>query len=237
MTRSDVSPSIGISAGQDPLSRPVRLIYAPVAASRGSRLGLFADVAINARGGDRYASWFQFATCRLACCDAQGIPLNQGLPRRVQLWRNPSLANRPLRTHFTKNWHAHATKGTRMKTATIRVGIATTVMLGLMTAVPTASAAERPVPKENAPIATVEIKGIKVDKEASAETRRLIEANSVAAAAAANVCGSGYTISTGAWRYSTYGTTYTWTNGTSGSGYYDKPICAVFFNDTGASVS
>jgi hypothetical protein len=124
-----------------------------------------------------------------------------------------------------------------MKTATIRVGIAATVMLGLMTAVPAASAAERPVPKENAPIATVEIKGIKVDKEASAETRRLIEANSVAAAAAANVCGSGYTISTGAWRYSTYGTTYTWTNGTSGSGYYDKPICAVFFNDTGASRS
>lgn len=124
-----------------------------------------------------------------------------------------------------------------MKTATVRVGIATTVMLGLTAAMPTASAAERPVPKKSAPIATVEIKGIKVDREASAETRRLIEADPVAAAAAANACGSGYTISTGAWRYSTYGSTYTWTNGTSGSGYYDKPICALFFNDTGASRS
>ncbi|MFF1650546.1 hypothetical protein [Streptomyces sp. NPDC058240] len=125
-----------------------------------------------------------------------------------------------------------------MKTAAISVGIATTVMLGLMTAVPTASAAERPAPKGNAPIATVEIKGIKVDREASAETRRLIEADPVSAAAAANACGSGYTISTGAWRYGAYGSTYTWTNGTSsGSGYYDKPICALFFNDTGASRS
>ncbi|MFE1855396.1 hypothetical protein [Streptomyces sp. NPDC059489] len=124
-----------------------------------------------------------------------------------------------------------------MKTAMIRAGIAATVMLGLMSAAPVASASERPVLKAGAPIATVNVDGIKVDKEASAETRRIIEANTAAAAAGANVCGAGYTISTGAWRYGTNGTTYTWTNGTSGSGYYDKPICAVFFNDTGASRS
>ncbi|MEW2497747.1 hypothetical protein AB0942_30055 [Streptomyces nodosus] len=124
-----------------------------------------------------------------------------------------------------------------MKSAVIRSGIAATVMLGLMTAAPAASAAEHPALKANAPISTVNVNGVKVSTEASTETRRLIEANPVAAVAAANVCGSGYTISTGAYRYGTYGSTYTWTNGTSGSGYYDKPICAVFFNDTGASRS
>lgn len=116
----------------------------------------------------------------------------------------------------------------------IRMGVAAMAMLGLMTAMPAASAAEHPAPKANKPIATVDVKGVKVDKEASAETRRIIESDALAAIATANVCGSGYTISTGAWRYSTYGTTYTWTNGTTtGSSYYDKPICAVFFNDTG----
>ncbi|MGW6395109.1 hypothetical protein ACWFR1_32435 [Streptomyces sp. NPDC055103] len=75
-------------------------------------------------------------------------------------------------------------------------------------------------------------KGLKV--EANAEGRSLVESNVEVAAATANVCGSGYTISTGAARYGTYGTTYTWTNGTeTGSSYYDRPICAVFFNDTG----
>ncbi|MFD0228805.1 hypothetical protein ACWGPD_17630 [Streptomyces hirsutus] len=115
----------------------------------------------------------------------------------------------------------------------IHVGIAATAVLGLMTAAPAASAAEHTAPNANTTVATVDIKGVEVDKEASNETRRIIESNAPAAVAAANVCGSGYTISTGAWRYSTYGTTYTWTNGTSGSGYYDKPICAVFFNDSG----
>lgn len=75
-------------------------------------------------------------------------------------------------------------------------------------------------------------KGLKI--EANAEGRSLVESNLEVAAATANVCGSGYTISTGAARYSTYGSTYTWTNGaTTGGSYYDKPICAVFFNDTG----
>lgn len=125
-----------------------------------------------------------------------------------------------------------------MKTAVIRAGVAATAMLSLMTAAPVASAAEAPAPEVNTPIATVNIDGIEVDKGAPAETRDIIETDTAAAIATANVCGSGYTISTGAWRYSTYGTTYTWTNGkTSGSGYYDKPICAVFFNDTGASRS
>ncbi|MFI2640837.1 hypothetical protein [Streptomyces sp. NPDC018610] len=122
-----------------------------------------------------------------------------------------------------------------MKTASIRVGVAAAVLLGLMTAVPAASAAEGPALKANAPVATLDINGIKVAKGASAETKSIIGADAVAATATANVCGSGYTISVGAWRYGTNGTTYTWTNGTSGSGYYDKPICAVFFNDTGAS--
>ncbi|MCP3765756.1 MULTISPECIES: hypothetical protein [unclassified Streptomyces] len=119
-----------------------------------------------------------------------------------------------------------------MKTAT-RVGVMAVALLGLIATVPTASAAERPAPKANKPMETVDIKGVEVDNEASAETRRIIESDASAAVAASNVCGSGYTISTGAWRYDTYGTTYTWTNGTSGSGYYDKPICAVFFNDSG----
>ncbi|MBC7274174.1 MAG: hypothetical protein H5T76_36640 [Streptomyces sp.] len=82
---------------------------------------------------------------------------------------------------------------------------------------------------------TVELNGAKgLRIEENAAGRSLVEANVEIAAAAANVCGSGYTISTGAARYGTYGTTYTWTNGTTtGSSYYDKPICAVFFNDTG----
>ncbi|MYS32038.1 hypothetical protein GTW38_35045 [Streptomyces sp. SID7804] len=80
----------------------------------------------------------------------------------------------------------------------------------------------------------MEIQGIKVERQATAETKRIIESDARVAAATANVCGSGYTISTGAARYGTYGTTYTWTNGTTtGDSYYDKPICAVFFNDTG----
>ncbi|NEC89905.1 hypothetical protein G3I71_29790 [Streptomyces sp. SID12501] len=84
----------------------------------------------------------------------------------------------------------------------------------------------------------MDVNGIKVDTEASAETKQIIQADTVVAAAAASVCGSGYTISTGAARYSTYGTAYTWTNGTtSGSSYYDRPICAVFFNDTGTAYS
>jgi hypothetical protein len=120
-----------------------------------------------------------------------------------------------------------------VKTA-LRLGVAAMAVTGLMTTVPAASAAERPAPKATERIQTVDVNGIKVDKEATAETRRIIGADTVAATATANVCGSGYTISTGAWRYSTYGTTYTWTNGTTtGSSYYDKPICAVFFNDSG----
>ncbi|MFF9805721.1 hypothetical protein ACF1G5_11390 [Streptomyces coeruleorubidus] len=113
------------------------------------------------------------------------------------------------------------------------------VCVALLTATmiaPTASAADRSDVKSGASIATVDVKGVKVAKEAPAETRRIIEANVGVAAAAANVCGSGYTISTGAARYGTNGTTYTWTNGTTtGDRYYDKPICAVFFNDTGSA--
>jgi hypothetical protein len=111
-------------------------------------------------------------------------------------------------------------------------------LVALFAAAPPASAAgaEDPGSKPAEAIEIVTISGVKVDKEASAETRRIIRADLGAAAAAANVCGTGYNISTGAWREGTYGTTYTWTNGrTTGSSYYDKPICGVFFNDTGAT--
>lgn len=124
-----------------------------------------------------------------------------------------------------------------MKTG-IRLGGACAVLLAATAMTPTASAADQPGPKSSAAIQTVDIEGVKVAKEASAETKRIIEAKAGVAAAAANVCGSGYTISTGAARYGTYGTTYTWTNGkTTGDRYYDKPICAVFFNDTGVAHS
>jgi predicted N-acyltransferase len=97
----------------------------------------------------------------------------------------------------------------------------------------TASAAEQPALKGGMAIQATDVK---VAKTASDETRRIIAADAGVAAAAANVCGSGYTISTGAARYGTYGTTYTWTNGTTrGDRYYDKPICAVPFNDIGSA--
>ncbi|MFC5954785.1 hypothetical protein ACFP51_09875 [Streptomyces pratens] len=103
---------------------------------------------------------------------------------------------------------------------------------------PAASAAGQAEPKGNTPIETMDVKGVKVDKQATNETKQIIAANAEVAAAAANVCGSGYTISVTAARYGTYGSTYTWTNGkTTGDSYYDKPICAVFFNDTGAAHS
>ncbi|MEU9882445.1 hypothetical protein [Streptomyces phaeochromogenes] len=109
-------------------------------------------------------------------------------------------------------------------------------LLAVTMIAPAASAADRSGPEANTPVEVVDVGGVKVDAEASAETRQIIESDTAVAIAAANVCGSGYTISTGAARYGTYGTAYTWTNGTTtGSSYYDKPICAVFFNDTGTA--
>ncbi|MFJ4439783.1 hypothetical protein [Streptomyces sp. NPDC088923] len=117
-----------------------------------------------------------------------------------------------------------------MRAAT-RLGGVAAALLALTLAVPAASAAETPT-------ATVSIQGVAVDTQASAETKRIIAADAGVAAAAANVCGAGYTTSVSAARYGTYGTTYTWTNGkTTGSSYYDRPICAVFFNDTGTAHS
>ncbi|GAA2580906.1 hypothetical protein GCM10010304_23340 [Streptomyces roseoviolaceus] len=122
-----------------------------------------------------------------------------------------------------------------MKTGMRLTGVCA-VLLAATVVTPTASAVDQTDLKASAAIQTVDVKGVKVAKEASAETRRIIEAEAGIAAAAANVCGAGYTISTGAARYGTNGTTYTWTNGTtSGDRYYDKPICAVFFNDTGSA--
>ncbi|MDI3101944.1 hypothetical protein QJ054_33460 [Streptomyces sp. AN-3] len=123
-----------------------------------------------------------------------------------------------------------------MKTA-VRFGGVCAALLAVTLTVPAASAADRTEPKGSAPLATIDVAGLKVDKEASDETKQIIGADAGAAAAAANVCGSGYTISVRAARYGTYGTTYTWTNGkvTGDNPYYDRPICAVFFNDTGSA--
>ncbi|UQA96706.1 hypothetical protein [Streptomyces halobius] len=104
---------------------------------------------------------------------------------------------------------------------------------------PTASAAD-PAPGGGKMVAVEGAKSLSVDMDTVSKsakmknTKTILESNPQMAAASANVCGSGYTISTGASRYGIYGTTYTWTNGTeTGDSYYDKPICAVFFNDTG----
>ncbi|WP_405506150.1 hypothetical protein [Streptomyces purpurascens] len=80
-------------------------------------------------------------------------------------------------------------------------------------------------------------KGLKMIEGAGGKA--LLEANAPMAAAAANVCGSGYTISEGAARYGTNATLYLWWNGKySGSNkLYDKYICGVLFNDTGSARS
>lgn len=116
----------------------------------------------------------------------------------------------------------------------------TAALMGGTALASTANAADKPVPTDK-PIETVQFaggqsRGLALDKDAPEGTQETLESNPQAAAVTANVCGSGYNISTGAWRYGTNGTTYTWTNGTtSGDSYYDKPICAVFFNDTGST--
>lgn len=128
--------------------------------------------------------------------------------------------------------------GTPVRIRTVMRSIVAAVALGL-TAVTATSANATPgdEPGPKAPPKVLDLKGGKGLKvEENAEGRALVESNLEVAAVTANVCGSGYTISTGAARYGTYGTTYTWTNGTeTGDSYYDKPICAVFFNDTGYS--
>lgn len=125
-----------------------------------------------------------------------------------------------------------------MRTA-LRVCVAAVAVLGFMTAAPYASAAESGA---NKPLETVQFAGRQGEGLATAAnapegTKEILESNAVAAAAAANVCGSGYTVSTGAARYGTYGTAYTWWNNTySGTNHlYDLPICAVFFNDLGST--
>ncbi|MFJ9855419.1 hypothetical protein [Streptomyces sp. NPDC101150] len=119
--------------------------------------------------------------------------------------------------------------------------VAVTAALAGAVLVPSA-AASAATPGPDTAAATVQFaggsaNGLTMAPEAPKGTKAVLEANPSAAAAAANVCGSGYTISVSAARYGSYGTVYTWTNGkTSGpNAYYDKPICGVFFNDTGAA--
>ncbi|WP_241266719.1 hypothetical protein [Streptomyces scabichelini] len=123
----------------------------------------------------------------------------------------------------------------------LRAAVAVTALAVTAGMATTASAAQGDQPGPSKSLKTVSVQGaegLSVDTAASKDTKAVIENNKTLAAAAANVCGSGYTISTGAWRLPTqtsvYGTLYTWTNGTTtGSRIYDKPICAVFFNDSG----
>ncbi len=122
-----------------------------------------------------------------------------------------------------------------MKTP-LRIGVVAAALLSAVATVPTASAADLSSVKADEPLQTVKVAGFKVDRHAVAGTVKIITANIQLAAASVNVCGAGYAISTGAWRYGTWGTTYTWTNGnTTGPNYEDRPICAVFFNDTGSA--
>ncbi|MFC8079710.1 hypothetical protein ACFUN8_29750 [Streptomyces sp. NPDC057307] len=80
----------------------------------------------------------------------------------------------------------------------------------------------------------------KVAASAVAETRDAVAANPEAAAAAATVCGGGYSIILYAERLPSasnhLGTVYTYTDGrTTGPNYNDKPVCAVFHNETGST--
>lgn len=113
-------------------------------------------------------------------------------------------------------------------------GVAAALLVMAMTA-PGASAADQAAPKDNAPVEIIDIKGVKVDKQVSDEAKEIIAADASAAAAAANVCGTDYTISAGAARYGANASLYLWWNGKySGSNkLYDKYICGVLFNDTG----
>ncbi|MCQ4083994.1 hypothetical protein NGB36_26255 [Streptomyces sp. RB6PN25] len=68
-----------------------------------------------------------------------------------------------------------------------------------------------------------------------------VRPNAQLEAAGSTVCGSGYTTIEEARRWTDsrgnpLGDVYTYTNGqTTGPNYQDKPVCAAFFNDIGAS--
>ncbi|WP_018548787.1 hypothetical protein [Streptomyces sp. LaPpAH-108] len=122
----------------------------------------------------------------------------------------------------------------------IRATLVAAALVGA--AVAPASAASGSVSAPRAQAQTVrfaggEAKGLTMAASAPKGTEAILEADPAAAVAAANVCGSGYTISTGAARYGSYGTTYTWWNGASSgsNALYDRPICGVFFNDSGVT--
>lgn len=120
----------------------------------------------------------------------------------------------------------------------MRLGGVCTALLAMAAMAPAASALPSSGGSGAQRIEVVDVEGVQVAKDATAATKQIIRSDAAVALAAANVCGSGYTISTGAARYGTYGTAYTWTNGTTtGTRIYDKPICAVFFNDTGVAHS
>lgn len=121
------------------------------------------------------------------------------------------------------------------KKSAIRATVAATTMATLGIAVPqTAMAASGDAPKAPTTVGSVQFA-----PKASAKTKSIVAAAPRAAAAAGNVCGADYNQSVYAERLPSatarYATLYLWTNGKeSGPSYYDKPICAVLWNDTGA---
>ncbi|MEU7134993.1 hypothetical protein [Streptomyces sp. NPDC046261] len=124
------------------------------------------------------------------------------------------------------------------KKTAIRVTVAATTMATLGIAVPqTAMAVTGEAPKAPASVGSIQF-----SPKASAETKSVVAAAPQAAAAAGNACGAGYTQSVYAERLPSsttrYATLYLWTNGKeTGPSYYDRPICAVLWNDTGAKQS
>ncbi|MFD5033536.1 hypothetical protein ACFWM0_24480 [Streptomyces sp. NPDC058405] len=128
-----------------------------------------------------------------------------------------------------------------IKTTIIRVGLSAAFVVGMAVSAPSAVAADGGPALGQEALKTVSVAGVEVAEKAPAETKKTIAADPVTAAAAANACGTGYTISVYAERLPDarrFATLYVWTNGkTTGSSFYDKPVCAVLYNETGATQS
>ncbi|GAA2643157.1 hypothetical protein [Streptomyces lunalinharesii] len=113
------------------------------------------------------------------------------------------------------------------------LGVVSTTLLSATAVMPVVPATDQRIRRADKPVPTLDIK---VDEQAGAEARQIIESNTPAATGFADASRSKYTISTGAARYGTYGTTYTWSDGTTtGPSLYDGPNCTVFFDDISPS--